>query len=194
MRPRIACDGTGADGAAGQASSVKGRKESASPEEDLAPPEEDLHCLACGRSTCPFEDGHTVLDNDDGQQCEFDQCQPSLRRLSQSTYHFDFLKPSIKGVVQRMLLSDGFWSRHKFLGSARLELRVRTWMKNKLNNPDLVDMNWCPLRMAVKETLRYKRQCATMAASKKFIGESVASQQQCIPATTTHLLCFQTWR
>ena len=69
--------------------------------------------------------------------------------------------------------SKGIWSNnHKFMGSSHLDLKLQTWMRNRLN-PELVDCNWTALRQVVKETLRYKRQRSVEYIWRAYFGELV---------------------
>lgn len=133
--------------------------------------ESTFHCLACGKEGCPHENGFTVMKEGDGQAQEFDPCEPIL--LPGHAIPFDKIKFLLKPVVVGMMRSAGFWPRHKFIGSAKLDLKLKTWMKSRLN-ATVVDKNWGPLRRAVKETLRYKRQHSVDLIQTVHNGESTA--------------------
>ena len=159
---------------------MEGSKNSKLPREEEEEGEDfAAYCLACSKSSCPFESGHTVLRDDDLQGEEFDQCEPRARKGCceqwagmEKIFPFQRIKAATMSIVAGILLSNGFWPRHKFLGSPHLELRLKTWMKNRLGNPRLVDAHWGSLRRAVKDTLRFKRQCIVALAHEEFNSES----------------------
>ena len=114
-----------------------------------------FNCLACGRSACPYENGYTVLKEDGGQQHEHDPSEP--KNNNGASERFDSVKAPLRLVVGGIMRSNGIWTTHKFIGNCQLDLKLKTWMRNRLD-PKLVESNWAALRRGVKETLRYKRQ------------------------------------
>lgn len=147
-------------------------------------------CLACGRKGCPYENGYTVLDAGDGQENEFDPCEPIRKDWRQTCqnketqkkeFSFDEVKGPIRVVVAAALRSKNFWAVTKYIGSPSLDFNLRTWMKRILHHI-LVDNNWILLRRGVKMALRYKRQGSVLLIKKAYFGEcyfvTVANQRR----------------
>lgn len=133
-------------------------------------------CLACGRDACKYENGFTVFDVHDLQMYEYDPHEPYCRPCTyfdrERGAGFEHIREPIKTLVFAiMVLSKGFWCKHKFLGSNALDLKLKTWMKQKLFSEDMVDNNWKGLRRAVKEAMRYRRQKVVEAIKKAYMGQ-----------------------
>ena len=131
-------------------------------------------CLTCGTEGCRYENGYTVLREEDDGQVEFDPDEPkpptSCEEWSTSSASsFNMIKQPIKTVVAGLMGSSGFWSSHKYIASPQLDLKLKTWMKRRLFNK-VVDEHFCFLRKAAKETLRYKRQLSVKAIRNAFFG------------------------
>lgn len=131
-------------------------------------------CLTCGTPACPYESGYSIMKPGDGDEREFDPAEPPLNATLKQPLAFDKLKSPIRVVIGGIVYSKKIWSNHKFIGSSHLDLKLQTWMRNRLNAP-LVDNNWPPLRRAVKELLRYKRQRSVDLIREAFFGETVIS-------------------
>lgn len=130
--------------------------------------ESSFRCMACGKNGCPYDNGYTVLDDKPGQEYEYDPWDPLPADLA-PTFCFDRIKSSIRIVVAAAIVSKGFWSVHKFIGSQTLDMKLTTWMKQRLNDR-LVDDNRAALRRAVMEALRYKRQESIRSIKTTFFG------------------------
>ena len=114
------------------------------------------------------------MKDGDGQEHENDPCEPMVNTCREWNKEFarsfnEMVNP-IRSVVYGIVFSDGFWSAHKFIGSESLELKLRTWMKWRID-AETVDKNWPALRRAVKESLRYKRQLCVGYIYDAFIRE-----------------------
>ena len=130
-------------------------------------------CLTCGTEGCRYENGYTVLREEDDGEVEFDPDEPkppTCEEWSTScASSFDTIKQPIKTVVAGLMGSSGFWSSHKYIASPQLDLKLKTWMKRRLFN-NVVDEHFCFLRRAAKETLRYKRHLSVKAIRNAFFG------------------------
>lgn len=119
-------------------------------------------CFVCGETRCMYDSGYTVLVDDDGE--EFDPDGDLLKKAcSDKTcpplLPFKEVFLPIRMVVDGLVRSKGIWSAHKYIGNPRLDTKLKTWMRNRLQEGAIVDSpNWAALRHSVKETLRYKRQ------------------------------------
>ena len=134
-----------------------------------------LLCLACNKEECPFESGFTVMVDDSLEDPEHDPCEPSLQqgwRTNPKHFSFDGMVFPVKTVVLRIMHSNGFWSHNKYIGSKKLDHKLRCWMKTKFE-PKLVEDHWLPLRCAIKEALRFKRQQSVDGIRRQCHGEFV---------------------
>ncbi len=131
------------------------------------------HCLTCRKENCPYENGYTVLDDDDGQMYEYDlgDISPEVYRdlVKEMGLCFDKIRAPVKAVVACIVTSEGFWAKYKFIGSKGIDHKLKAFMKTRVNT-DFVDKNWYPLRRAVKEALRYRRQLAVENIHSAYIG------------------------
>ena len=136
-------------------------------------------CLACGKHNCEFKNGTaTLMASDDDQENEYDlcECEPGekLTHCNDWTrgtaYEFNKLSDAIKMLVNAALFLKGFWGLYKYVGTKSLDLKIRTWMKWRCGR-DMADKNWIPLRRAIKETLRYRRQLCCSWLHNAWIGE-----------------------
>ena len=132
-----------------------------------------LHCLACGQRGCRHEDGFLPVNNI-SELKEHDPLEPDPHccppHSNSAKLSFDELKTPVRVVVAGIMKSSGIWSRHKYVGNRQLESKLKTWMRNRLDE-GLVDSNWRALRQAVKEALRSKRQRSVGMIRAAFSGE-----------------------
>lgn len=133
-------------------------------------------CLACGEANCVFEDGtNTLQDNKEAE--EHDPNQPKLvaaeckEWTKNEALNFEVCKGAIMSVTMGILLSKGFFSHNKFIGSKALDLKLKTWIKFRVP-AKLVDSNWVVFRETAKMSLGYKRQVCVAFMRAAFIGES----------------------
>lgn len=132
-----------------------------------------LHCPACDQKGCPYSYGLlTVFKEYDGQETEYDPCEPScdnwLNGLPKLSFH-DAINP-LNTIVAASLCSKGLWSINKCIGSGALDKKLDVWMKLKLDDPGLVKDHWALLRRGVKEALRYRRLRSVEAVRVAFFG------------------------
>lgn len=134
-----------------------------------------FHCLACRKENCQYENGYTVFDNDDGQQYEYDPCDLSCEvyrdLVKREGFCFDKVRAPVKAVVACVMTSDGFWAKHKFIGSQGIDHKLKAYMKTRVNAA-FVDKYWFPLRRSVKEAMRYRRQLVVERIHSAYIGRS----------------------
>lgn len=136
-----------------------------------------FRCLACDKEGCPFENGYTVMEETNREQDqEHDPCEPANQKgwNARAPEHFlfkDSMVTPVRTAVLRTMHSNGFWSSHKFIGNRKLDFKLRCWMKMKLDSK-VVEQHWHPLRRAVKEALRFKRQQSVAAIRRLYYGES----------------------
>jgi len=154
-------------------------------------------CLACGNRACPYDNGYTVLkqtDDQEGPEIEYDPSEPPVGADgSRCTVSFDEIKGPLRMVVGGILKSKGIWTVHKFLGNPQLDLKVKTWMRNRIE-PETVDSNWPVLRQGVKETLHYKRQKSIHSIRAAFFGKSILLLLLSFQAVYSHLLLSSSTR
>ena len=135
-----------------------------------------FHCLACRKENCPYENGYTVLDDNDGQQYEYDpgdiSCEVYKDLVKETGLCFDKIRAPVKAVAACIVTSEGFWAKYKFIGSQGIDHKLKAFMKTRVKNNDCVDKNWYPLRRSVKEALRYRRQLAVENIHSAYIGAS----------------------
>lgn len=132
-------------------------------------------CLACGNDSCGFESGVTIMKSEDGQDHEYDPC--SL--VPSHYYHehglkegpvFDCVKKYGEILIECMMRSNGFWSYVKYIGSPSCDLKLRKYIALRVMGQGLLQQLWPPMRHAVKEILRYKRQMAISQMEQAYLG------------------------
>lgn len=135
-----------------------------------------MHCLACGRESCPYENGYSVDHHQetehDPHEVRFDASGTRTNGwMNQKDFSFDNLRPLLKKTVLGILQSSGFWARHKFIGHPRLDLKIVTWLKNRIPS-QLVDKHCHLLRRGVKEALKFRRQHSVRLIKEAYFGEN----------------------
>ena len=132
-------------------------------------------CLCCGKDTCGFERGMTIMNDHDGQGDEYDPCEvsPSSSHSSEADKRggrpkFEEVKTHLHRTIEAILKSKGFWSANKYLGSPNLDIKIKSWLKLKIAGDRLVEIHWLLLRRGVKEALRYKRQDCVSAMQREY--------------------------
>lgn len=150
-------------------------------------------CLTCGVLNCRFENGHSIIKDDDGQESEYDPLEPTtLERPDwiSNKSGFDTIKHAITTVVAGIFSYEeedgGFWSRNKYIGDACMEIKLKTWMRQKIDT-DTVKLYWHPLRRAVKEAIRYKRYLVVSNMQSQYYGKQQPASQG-LPISTKMVL------
>ena len=110
---------------------------------------------------------------DDGQEEEFDPLEETYKK-HKKCQPFQFVKAYIAVVVTGILYSETFFSSNKFIGSNKLDLKLKKWMTMKTPY-HLVSLNWSSLRFAAKLAVRYRRQLAVDWIERAYIGEIQSS-------------------
>lgn len=133
-------------------------------------------CLACGEANCAFENGAMVLDAGRLEEEEDDPHQPkhSVEECEEWTrdkaFNFEACRGAIMNVTVGILLSKGFFSHNKFVGSKALDLKLKTWIRYRVP-ASVVDRHWYALRETAKLSLGYKRQACVESIRVAFIGK-----------------------
>lgn len=129
----------------------------------------DFLCLACGTRGCPYESGCPSCPNN-----EFDPVEEQLKKeaAGRKLLPYPKLEQSLRAVVAGAVGSSSLWASHKFVGDAGTSVEIKQWARGQLGSPGLVNSpNWGPLRMAVKEALRHRRQDCIDRIRAAFFGE-----------------------
>ena len=131
-----------------------------------------LICLCCSKNHCSFESGVTVFTEEDGDCQEWDPSEVARSEWGTLNQPFDDLRKAISDCVQGIMRSKLFFACNKYIGSPSLDLKIKRWIMWRLHlSPEILTRNWVPLRRAVKETIRYKRQSCISRMRETFIGK-----------------------
>ena len=124
---------------------------------------------------CPYENGYTVFNDEDGQQYEYDPCDITCQvyrdLIKEKGFCFDKIRVPVKAVAECVMTSEGFWAKYKFIGSQGIDHKLKAFMKTRVNG-DFVDKYWYPLRRSVKDALRYRRQLVVENIHSAYFGRS----------------------
>jgi hypothetical protein len=129
-------------------------------------------CLCCSQKHCSFESGVTVFTEEGGDCQEWDPSEMARSEWGTVIQPFDDLRKGISDCVQGIMRSQFFFANNKYIGSPSLDLKIKRWIMWRLHlPPEVLTKNWVPLRRAVKETIRYKRQRCVSRMEEAFIGK-----------------------
>jgi hypothetical protein len=130
-------------------------------------------CLCCSKKHCSYESGVTVFTEEVGDCKEWDPCEMARSEWGTNIQPaFDDLQKEISDCVKGIMHSKFFFASNKYIGSPSLDLKIKRWILWRLHlSPEILTKNWVPLRRAVKETIRYKRQSCVSRMRETFIGK-----------------------
>ena len=102
-------------------------------------------CLCCGRPECGFESGVTIMKEEDGQDREDDPCEiDNEKSTGMKEKDFNEESEAIRDCVSGLLRSKKFFGWNKYVGTASLDKKLKTWLKSKIKE-ETVDKNWVAL-------------------------------------------------